>query len=155
MKKILSGILSLILLLSITGCQQTNTNITIEDNVCAFIKEIKDDTILIDIAEYITADDIKRIEELELSESDMPDGYYIYNVDAKIKECFLTADTKYNFIDWHNIFVEEDADRNYSTTNKEDFITYLNSYENSQPGMPFFFEITGDKIISITEKPMM
>lgn len=154
MKKICYLLILSLILFSVVGCQQNDTT-TGQNNVCAFVKKIKDNTVVVDIAEYITAENSERISELKLTESDMPNGYYIYNIDTETEEYLLTENTRYNFIDWENIFVEEGADRNYSTTNKEDFIKYINSYDNSQPGMPFFFELSDNEVISIIEKPMM
>ena len=57
---------------------------------------------------------------------------------------------KYSIWRW-NQFVEEGADRNYSTSNQNEFEKYMNSYENSSPGMPFFIKIRDKQIISITE----
>ena len=45
--------------------------------IAAFLKDMTDSTITVDIAEFITDDNTERIKELKLSEEDMPDGYYI------------------------------------------------------------------------------
>ena len=136
------------------SCGSGKTEIT-DTAVCAFVKEINGSTIVVDIAEYITPDDTDRIEELGITHSDMINGYYIYNPETELNEYTLSDETVYNFIDWKNDFVEEGADRNVNTAKKEDFIKYLSTYENSQPGMPFFFTLAGDKVVSITEKMMM
>lgn len=153
MKKFLLSILALLSMFSVCAC-----NNTVADNkteLCAFVKEIKDNVIVIDIAEYVTSDNTDRVSELNLKDSDMPDGYYINNPEIELDEFKLTEETVYNFIDWKNDFVEEGANREFSTTNKEDFIKYLSTYENSQPKMPFFFNIENNEVVSITEKPMM
>ncbi len=138
-----------------TDVNQQQTEKSIKSGICAFIKEIKGDTIVVDLAEYITTEDTDRIEELGLSFSDMLNGYYINNPETALTEYTLTDKTIFNFIDWKNDFVEEGASRNVSSTNREDFVKYLSTYQNSQPGMPFFFEISDDKVISITEEIMM
>ena len=48
---------------------------------CAYVISLGTDTIEVDIAEYITDEDTERMRELDLTEGDMPDGYYIYNPD--------------------------------------------------------------------------
>lgn len=154
MKKISLLVLAMMCVFSVAACNN-ETVIENDSDICAFVKEIKDNIIIVDIAEYVTSEDAERVAELELTDADMPDGYYINNEETELEEYILTEETVYNFIDWKNDFVEEGADRDVSTTNKEDFIKYLNTYENSQPQMPFFFEITNNEVISITEKPMM
>lgn len=144
-----------ITMLAFTGCQKNDAVLQEQTTICAYIKEIENDTIVIDIAEYITTDNTEHISELKLTEYDMPSGYYIHNPEVELETYTLTEETVYNFIDWGNDFVEKGADQNVSTTDKETFIGYLNTYENAEPGMPFFFEINGNDIVSITEKPMM
>ena len=154
MKKILILVLVFVCMFSVCAC---NKDLVIENQteICAFVKEIKDNVIVLDIVEYITREDIERINELKLSEFDMPDGYYINNSEIELENFTLTETTTYGFIDWKNDFVEEGEDREFYTTNRSEFIKYIDSYENSQPKMPFFIGIVGDKVISITEKPMM
>lgn len=125
---------------------------------CAFLKKMNDETIELDLVEYITDEDTDRIRELNLSESDMPDGYYIYNptVDSVIYS--IGDETTFTFIDWGRDFVLPDEDRFevlfVTTTNRSVFRRYLSTYTNSSPGMPFFFEIEDGCIKSIAEKPM-
>lgn len=154
MKKILSLVIVVVCVFSICAC---NNEVSIENQteISAYIKEIKDNVIVLDIVEYITREDAERVKELKLSELDMPNGYYIYNSEVELEEFILTETTTYGFIDWKNDFVEEGEDREFYTTNRNEFIKYIDSYENSQPKMPFFIGIVGDKVISITEKPMM
>lgn len=122
--------------------------------ICALVKEIKDDMIVLDIVEYITAEDTERIAELSLTESDLINGYYIHNDGTETEEYFLTDSTIYSFIDWKNDFVKEGEDRHF-LGNKADFVKYMNTYENAQPKMPFFIVVSGNKIVSITENIMM
>ncbi len=154
MKKILAWIFIAICILSICACTN-DTVINRETEICAFVKEIRDDVIIIDIAEYVTSKDKERVSELKLTSFDMPNGYYIHNPEIESQEFTLTQETMYNFIDWNNDFVQKGENREISTTNKDGFIKYLSTYENSQPNMPFFFKISGTEVISITEKPMM
>ncbi len=154
MKKILMCIVAVVCVFSICACNNDMPDEK-KTEICALVKEVKDNMVVVDTVEYITGEDTERVKELKLSEFDMPDGYYINNSEIEIEEYILTEETIYNFIDWKNDFVEKGKDREFSTTKKDDFIEYLNTYENSQPQMPFFFEIIGNKVISITEKPMM
>ena len=126
-----------------------------QTKICAFVKEIKGNKIIVDAAEYVSKEDTKRIKELNLTDFDMPNGYYIHNTEVVLEEQTLTETSTYSFIDWKNDFVEFGEDRRFDTTDKEDFIKYLNSYENSQPKMPFFLDIADGKVIKITEIPLM
>ena len=153
MKKLLTLIFATICIFSISACNKETKGEKTE--VCALLKEIKDDKIIVDVVEYITIEDKDRISELGLKDTDLINGYYINNPETELKEYTITEDTTYNFIDWKNDFVKEGSDRNVSTKNKEDFIKYLSTYENSQPKMPFFFSLEDGKVISIKEIPMM
>lgn len=117
---------------------------------------IEDNLLYLDEVEIIRTEDKERIEELGLKDTDMPNGYSIYN-EAVEKQTFeLTKKTTYTFVDYNLLFVkEEDGDRIYTTTKKEDFIQHLNtSYSDSPPAqkVPFFLEVKDGKVISITEK---
>lgn len=127
------------------------------EEVCAFIKKIEGDTVFVNVAEYITTDDTERMKELNLTEEDMPDGYYVYDPDSEIEEFSLTPDTVYHFIDWGRDFVDSDMfeDLNIYTTTKAVFLKYLKTYKNSVPGMPFFFQMQDGKVAKIVEKPMV
>lgn len=123
---------------------------------CAFLNYIYGDAVYVDIVEYITDDDTDRIKELGLTESDdMPSGYYINNIEPDNTILLLDGDTSYSFLDWRRQFVGEAAgDIRVITTNKVDFQTYLATYNNSKPGMPFFFEVEQGVVQEIYEEPM-
>ncbi len=154
MKKIIMTILAMVCIFSVCSCKN-DVPIETQYEVCAYIKEVKDNKIILDFAEYIESDDKEQIKELGLKDTDMPNGYYINNEEITLEEYTLTETTTFSFIDWNNIFVAEGEDREFYTTKREDFIKYLNTYENSEPKMPFFIGISGNKVISVTEKPMM
>ncbi|MEY8338231.1 hypothetical protein AALB16_09440 [Lachnospiraceae bacterium 62-35] len=128
---------------------------TEEEGLCAYLKGIEGGRVQVDIAEYITDEDKDRMAELHLTENDLPDGYYIYNPDEEITELPLGEDILYEFIDWGRDFVtDEDESLKVITASQEVFIRYLDTYENSSPGMPFFFQIEDGKVRRIVEKPM-
>ncbi len=138
-------------LLALASCGKTSPT----DGTCAFIKSISENTVTVDIAEYITAEDTERMAELKLSEGDLPNGYHLHNPETDLTEYSLTENTTYNFIDWGNDFTASGENRNISSKDVNDFIKYINTYDNSTPGMPFFFDIEKGEVISITEIPMM
>ncbi len=122
---------------------------------CAFIRSIDGDTVTLDFADYISSNDRGRMVELGLSDPDLPNGYYIHNPERDTVRYRLTDQTVFNFIDWGNDFVGEGEDRYYTTTNVEDFIRYIGTYNGMTPKMPFFVEVEGEVVVSITEKIMM
>lgn len=116
---------------------------------------IEGNSLYLDEVEIITREDKERIEELELN-ADMPNGYHIYNEDIEKQTFEITDETTYIFFDYNRLFIkDEDSDRLYTTTKKEEFILHLNeSYFDSPPAqkVPFFIEVKDGKVISITEK---
>lgn len=120
--------------------------------IAAFLKDMTDSTITVDIAEFITDDDTERIKELNLTEEDMPDGYYIYNPDEETVTWKLDGQTVYTFIDWNGDFTGSDYPEEYTTTDVAEFQKYIGTYEDLQPGMPFFFQIEGGTVTVILEK---
>ena len=116
--------------------------------ICAFIKNIDKNTIILDPVEYITSYDTERIAELSKQgvNTYMPNGYLIYNLNEVNIKFTLTEDTVYNFIDW------EAEDINIYNTNKEDFFKYIRPYTEKNSKVPFFFKFSGNNVISITEK---
>ncbi len=105
-----------------------------------------------DPVEWITLEDTKRIEELGIQSYEMPNGYYIHNPREDILGFYVNEDTQYNFIDWGNDFVGMDEDRFYSTTDKEEFIRYLNTYSDMAAKVPFWIETKDGYVVSITEQ---
>jgi len=54
--------------------------------LCAYIKEINGNTLVIDPVEYISSGDSDRLASYKHTDDDMPDGYYIYNKDEKTED---------------------------------------------------------------------
>ena len=61
--------------------------------LCAYIKEINGNTLVIDPVEYISSGDSDRLASYKHTDDDMPDGYYIYNKDEKTEDVTLTDQT--------------------------------------------------------------
>ncbi|MGI6728271.1 MAG: hypothetical protein ACOX4P_06965 [Anaerovoracaceae bacterium] len=105
-----------------------------------------------DSIEWISSEDSDRIEELGIKPYDMPNGYYIYNPRVDVFSFEVNDKTKYNFVDWGNDFVDEDKDRFYSTTDKDEFIRYLNTYSDKGVKVPFHIKTKDGYVVSITEQ---
>ena len=124
-----------------------------EEEVAAFIKNVSADNVTVDIVEYITDTNRERIKELKISEEDMPDGYYIFNSDEEVTIWKCNAETVYTFIDWNGDFTGAESPEEYTTTDIEEFQKYIETYDNGEPKMPFFFIIENGYIKQIIEKP--
>lgn len=138
------------------GSERVVPTYTDEDGqvyVAALLKEISDDKVTVDVIEYITDDDTERMKELDLTEEDMPDGYYLYNPDEKTTEWTLDERTVYTFIDWNGDFTGAEYPEAYTTTDAGEFAEYIGTYDNSAPQMPFFFQVEENRVTLILEKP--
>ena len=62
--------------------------------------------------------------------------------------------TEYSFLDWGREFGVIDEDIRVVTKDKSIFQKYMQTYTDGKPGMPFFFELDGNKVVRILEKPM-
>ena len=131
--------------------EQTQADVT---EVCAYIRAIKGDVLVIDPVEYISSEDSDRLASYKHTEDDMPDGYYLYNEDEETEQVTLTAQTEYSFLDWTREFGGTDEDIRVITTDKKIFEKYLDTYTDGKPGMPFFLELDGRNVVRILEKPM-
>lgn len=109
------------------------------------------DTLYLDEVEWITDENQDRIKELELSQSDMPNGYYIYNPRTDKVSLKLGENIEYNFVALESLpFIKEGDDRNYSTTIKEEFMEFLNNVKSDK--IVFWVEVKDGFVINITEE---
>ncbi len=142
---------------SLSGTTQSEKtvydNIESIEEIAAFVKNVSDDSIVVDIVEYITDTDTERIKELSLTEDDMPDGYYFFNSDVEVTTWKYNAETVYTFIDWGGDFTDGKFPVEYTTMDIGEFQKYIDTYDNGEPGMPFFFTIENGYIKQIIEKP--
>lgn len=148
-------VLSLFLLIGCINTEVKQPEIDSESLVGHIV--IEGNALYLDKVEIITLEDVERIKELGLiQQSDLPNGYHIHNPDIEKVTYKLTDETVYNFVDFHLLFVtDEDEDRAYTTTKKEEFIQHLStSYSDVPPAqkVPFFIEVKDGKVISITER---
>lgn len=120
--------------------------------VAALFKEMTESTVTVDVIEFITDADVERITELNLTENEMPDGYYIYNQDTETVTWNLDSQTVYMFIDWNGDFTGSEYPEEYTTTDLQEFRKYIETYQDAAPGMPFFFQIENGMVRLILEK---
>lgn len=140
-----------LLIILLVGCksinEENNTN-----KYIGYIRSVDDSTIELDDFEFITSEDTERIKELKLSDSDMPNGYYINNVSEETKSFSLTNETEFIFYDTGNLFVSEEDDKKYTTYNKDEFIEFLYLYSDSPRRTPFWVEVSNKDVIKIEEE---
>ncbi len=84
----------------------------------------------------------------------MPSGYYIYNPKVEKISYDINDNTVYKFIDWGNNFVGEDEDKRYSTTDKDEFAEYLNTYSDNAAKIPFWITVK-DGVIQIIQEQLV
>ncbi len=111
----------------------------------------------LDPIEYITDEDTERIAELELTFSDMPNGYYINNPSKVTASFELSEDTMFVFYDWHERFTDR-TDLRYSVENRwvvtndiDIFWDYLSEYDTDKINIPFKIETDGAVLTRIAE----
>ena len=121
-------LLSIMFLVMLSGCN-TNTDNTEEveknqENTTDISEEIAGyifidgDKLYVDEVEIIENSDKERMEELNINDSDFPNGYYIYNPTFEADEYKITDDTAYDFVDFNLYYIDEngaDGDRRYRT----------------------------------------
>ncbi|RGF45057.1 hypothetical protein [Roseburia sp. AF42-8] len=162
---ILTGIILIAVIIAITvitigkkipqSSEVSNPTFTDENGevyVAAFLKGMTESTITVDLIEFITDDNEERIRELNIMEDDMPDGYYIYNPDEQTVVWELNMQTVYKFIDWNGDFTGSEYPEEYTTTDVQEFMKYVETYEDAAPGMPFFFQVEDGVVRLVLEK---
>lgn len=156
MKKLMVLFIALVFVLAIAGCTKNGEQPVTESESLAGYMVIEDNTLYLTEVEVIMSEDKERIIEFGLTVQDMPNGYYIRNLDKEKESYVLTEETTYTFVDFNLLFVEgTDGDRLYTTMEKEEFIQHLNtSYSDSPPAqnVPFFIQIRDGKVTNVTEK---
>lgn len=145
------------------GCN-TNVDKTNEVNKTESTKVIEgyifinDNKLYVDRVEIIKDSDIERMEEIGIDNSDMPNGYYIYNPTFEQEEYNITNDTAYDFVDYNMYYINEDkadGDRKYRTNNIDEFIkgsSYPEDIPLEEQTIPYIIELQGDNVYSITEE---
>lgn len=121
----------------------------------AYLESFSENTVVVDVVDYATADDKDKMKELGLTAEDMPEGYYLNNPDTETSEWKIDENTTYTFsVDGRDsISADEADDMMVTVTDRDAFEQYLNDYE-SETKLPFFFEVEKNRIISIKATPV-
>ncbi|WP_250160333.1 hypothetical protein, partial [Clostridiisalibacter paucivorans] len=154
-------LLIIVLSFSLIGCSKTEvTDSENEIEVLIGYIVIEDNNLYFDQVEIVKIEDKKRMEELDLDESDMPNGYVIINENQEKITYELADKVDYKFTDINLNFIEEseaEGDRIYITTKKDEFFKHLGEYNLnniplSEQTIPYFIKVQDGKVIGIEEK---
>lgn len=146
MKKLL---LTTILIIMLSGCNNSKEE---TNEYIGYITFYDSDKIEIDDFEFINKDNKDRIKELNLSEKDMPNGYYIYNNSVETLKFDVSKKATYIFYDLGNLYVTENQDKKYITNNEKDFKDFLYYGSSTPRKTPFWIKIRNNKVICIEEE---
>lgn len=142
-----------------TNADKTNeVNKTESSQVIEGYIFIDDNKLYVDRVEIIKDSDKDRMEEIGLDDSDLPNGYYIYNPTFEEEEYNITNDTAYDFVDYNMYYIDKDkadGDRKYRTNKVDEFIkgsSYPEDIPLEEQTIPYIIELQGDNVYSITEE---
>ncbi|WP_151736888.1 hypothetical protein [Paenibacillus tengchongensis] len=149
MKTISIVFLAIILSVFIVSC--SNESSAERQHYAGYIA-LEEDTLKVNDFEFIKSEDAERVKALGLTDKDMPNGYYIYDTSDEIKVFTVDSHTEYTFYDTGTLFVEDkDGNRIYTTTSKQEFMTFLYGDHEVPLKSPFEIVTQGEKVISIKE----
>ena len=155
MKKRISLLLGVLLLIGATGCgkEPQKQDMTGAYNVYEGYLTVKDNQLIVDEIKFIDLADKYWIDSLNLTEEDMTNGYYIYNPSDTKLTFALNEETRYNFYDTGALFISEDSENRMYTT--KDLSEFLKKFDlgNAELGKtPFEIQVLEDgRVISIKE----
>ncbi|MBE7053641.1 MAG: hypothetical protein E7391_05130 [Ruminococcaceae bacterium] len=150
MKKLMAIIFTIVCVFSFTGCEKTPISTEVETEtkteisnkpVFCYIKEIHNKTMAFDEIEWVEVPG-ERATELNVTDEDAPNGYYIHNEENVITEIDIADDCKIFILDWENSFTEKQVELT-------DFIDILDQRDGAL--IPYMLTIKDGKIINIKE----
>lgn len=126
----------------IEGDPIVNTSIA-ESEILAYITDLNDDKISIDVVEWIMVPS-SRADELGIKEEDGPSGFYIYNPDTLTEQFTLSADCTITILDWQNSFETQ-------SISAEKFVAALQERGEQNNFIPYSFKVRNGTITEISE----
>jgi bla regulator protein blaR1 len=134
------------------ACSLNDKDLIEDEKLYSGYISLDNDTLALDEFEFITFEDKERMEELNLTDEDMPNGYYIYNESDDLTYFDITSETEFTFFDLGNLFVKEEDDKKYTTTDKEEFRQFLYGSDDVPRITPFWINVRGKTVLSVTEQ---
>ncbi len=110
---------------------------------------IEDNILHIDPVELIWSDNTERIAELEISEWDMPSGYYFYNPDNELLSFKITEETEYCFVSMSRAYPDEIL---VITDDVNAFLENLELYGDFAKQYGFCIVLDGDCVKYVIDK---
>lgn len=156
MKKTVGLLVAVVFVFHLAGCQsgqQKQNSSGAYDQYEGYLS-VDNNQLLVNDFKFIDLADLYWIRTLELTEEDMPNGYYIYDTSDELLTFTLSEETRYNFYDVGARFVsEDDKDRLYTTTNLADFLSQFDSDgDGNLNKTPFEIQVLEDgRVLSISE----
>ena len=124
-----------------------------EGTVAGIVKGFSEDSITIDVVEYIEEDDTERLKELGVTEEDMWDGFYLYNPSEEQTTYTYSEETAFTFIDWNGDFTGLPYPSYYTTESPKEFHEYVKDYVDGW--LLLFFQVEDGVIRYVLERPIM
>lgn len=143
MKKAIVSLSIVLLLISVIGCTTTVEEI---EELTGYIV-IKDNVLHFRHVKIIKIDEKETMDEFNLIEEDMPNGYAILRKNQADETYELADEVEYIFTDTNLNFIEESeagGDRLYTTTKNDEFLTHLGDLKNiplSKQTIPYFIKV--------------
>lgn len=163
-KKIFTVFLAVCFSIFFCSCGREKERPVNEYLTCALITAFDDDSMTLDICEWITNKDVYKIRDLMYqgiitkngyTDNHLDNGYFVYNPEDITVTFKLDEKAIYSFFDWHHQFEPQGPNENYVTTDYSEFKSYLYmNYRDGIPGMPLFFDIQDGVITKIVEIPV-
>lgn len=139
------------LLGGLVACSLNDKDLIEDEKLYSGYISLDNDTLELDEFEFITFEDKERMKELNLTDEYMPNGYYIYNESDELTYFDITSETEFTFFDLGNLFVKEEDDKKYTTTDKEEFRQFLYGSDDVPRITPFWIKVRGKTVLSVTE----
>ncbi|MDE7222334.1 MAG: hypothetical protein K2O34_00965, partial [Acetatifactor sp.] len=124
-----------------------------EGTVAGIVKDLSEDSITIDPVEYIDESDTERLGELGVTEEDMWDGFYIYNLDEEQTTYTYSEEAVFTFIDWGGEFTGLPYPSFYTTKSLTEFHEYAEGYLDGW--LLLFFKVEDGTVQYVLERPIM
>ncbi|MNW23672.1 hypothetical protein D3C74_03790 [compost metagenome] len=152
MKKVLTLIFTLVCSVSLISCSLTDISKSQsqKQSYTGYLS-IEGNTLQIDDFEFQTSKDQARVQQLGITDTDMPNGYYIHNQTEDVQTFAIDENTQYTFYDTSNLFIKEEDDKRYTTADKQQFKAFLYRDNEVPLRTPFEIETEGGRVIAITE----
>ena len=100
----------------------------------AYIRDITENSITVDVVEFIDRRNTERINELGLTEYDMVAGYYMVNSSIQTREWKLDEQTTFSIADWKGYFRNGEPGE-YVTSDMNEVVEYINKYRLISKGI--------------------